>query len=476
MTTYESPFLLIAGQRLIGSREKLEVRNPSTGDVIGTVPVADENDLALALKTSVIGFEKWRAVTPFERSRILKRAAQLLRERVKDLAPALTLEEGKTLRESQGELGATAEVIEWHAEEARRCYGRILPVTAAGGRGLIVREPVGPVAAFTPWNLPAFMPARKMAAALAAGCSCIIKPAEETPLAALKIAEIFLEAGLPPEALSVVYGHPAMISKRLVTAPEIRKVSFTGSVVVGREIARLASEDVKRVTMELGGHAPTIVFDDADIDNAALVTARSKFANAGQICVSPTRFYVHDRVHDQFVERVTKFANDLVVGDGMVDASTMGPMANERRIRTMERLTQDAVKHGAKLVAGGERIGSKGNYWAPTILTDVPTSAAIMNEEPFGPIVVTARFDNDQEVLRQANGLPFGLASFVFTSSESRAKNISSGLSAGLVGINTTMVALPESPFGGVKASGYGSEGGAEALDAFLTTKFIHQM
>ena len=300
MKTYESPYLLIGGNRLSGNRKQMEIRDPATAEVIGTLPVATQEDLDLALKASVTGFEVWKAVTPFERSRILKRAAQFLRERVQELAPILTQEEGKTLREAVGELGATAEVIEWHAEEARRCYGRILPVTAAGGRGLIVREPVGPVAAFTPWNLPAFMPARKMAAALAAGCSCIIKPAEETPLSALLIAELFLEAGVPADALSVVYGDPSMISTRLVTAPEIRKVSFTGSVAVGKEIARLASADVKRLTMELGGHAPTIVFDDADLDNAALLTARSKFANAGQICVSPTRFYIHESVHDKF--------------------------------------------------------------------------------------------------------------------------------------------------------------------------------
>lgn len=476
MNPYDAPYLLIEGQRLRGERDMLDVRNPATGEVLAGVPVATDDDLAAALEASVRGFRKWRQVAPFERARVLKRAAQLLRERADALAPTLTLEEGKLLREAKGELLATAEVIEWHAEEARRSYGRVIATSVPGARGTVLREPVGPVAAFSPWNLPAFMPARKMAAALAAGCSCIIKPAEETPRSALAIAELFLEAGLPPEVLSVVYGVPARISEVLVTAPEIRKISFTGSIKVGREIARLAAVDVKRLTMELGGHAPTIIFDDADIEHAALVTARSKFANAGQICVSPTRFYVHGRVHDAFVARVTDFAKALVVGSGLDEASDMGPLANDRRLDAMSRLTANALERGARLQTGGERVGNRGLLWAPTVLSDVPEDADVMNEEPFGPLLVTSRFDDEAEIMERANRLPFGLASYLFTRSEARVTRMSAALEAGLVGVNTTMVAFPEAPFGGVKQSGYGSEGGAEALDAYLTTKFVHQV
>lgn len=472
---YQSAYLLINGERRTRDRETLDVIDPARGEVIGAVPVATADDLDEALQASEQGFAAWRAVTPFERSRTLKRAAQLLRDRADGIAPQMTLEQGKTLREAKGEVLATAEVIEWHAEEARRSYGRVIATTVPSGRGLVVREPVGPVAAFSPWNLPAFMPGRKMAAALAAGCACIIKPAEETPLSALHVAEAFLDAGVPATALSVVYGRPAAISARLVTARQVRKVSFTGSVRVGREIARIAADHVKRVTMELGGHAPTIVHEDADLEAAAMATARSKFANAGQICVSPTRFYVHERVHDKFVEHVLDYARTLKVGNGLDETTTMGPMANARRLEAMERLTRDAIARGGELRLGGGRIGERGFFWEPTVVTRVPEDAMVMNEEPFGPLLVTSTFTDDDEVLQRANRLEFGLASFCFTRSQARASRMSAGLAAGLVGLNTTMVAFPEAPFGGIKESGYGSEGGHEALDAYLTTKFIHQ-
>ena len=477
MNASDDGYMLIAGERRgIMGRETRDVFNPATGCVIGRVPVAISNDINAALLSASRGFEVWKRVTPFERAKVIREAARLLRERVSCIAPLLTLEQGKLLRESEGELLATADVLDWHAEEARRSYGRIISTPVLGGNGFVVKEPVGPVAAFSPWNLPAFLPARKMAAAIAAGCSIIIKPAEETPRSALAIAELFLEAGLPPDVLSVVFGNPAEISSHLVTAPEIRKVSFTGSVGVGREIARLAAGGVKRVTMELGGHAPTLIFEDADLDAALQLVCRSKFANAGQICIAPTRFYIHEKLHDRFVEGLVTAARAIKVGPGNDSASGMGPLANQRRLTAMERLTADALEHGARRLTGGRFCGTEGWFWEPTVLSDVPESAAIMSEEPFGPVAVTARFSTEDEAVAKANRVPFGLAAYAFTRDLGRATRLRSVLDAGLIGINTTTVAFPESPFGGVKESGYGSEGGSEALDAYLISKFVHQM
>ncbi|MCW5720364.1 MAG: NAD-dependent succinate-semialdehyde dehydrogenase [Devosia sp.] len=477
MTEPRDAYLLIAGERLgVEGRETLDICNPATAGVIGALPIATASDLDAALAAAKRGFAAWRQVTPFERSKVIKGAARLLRERAASIAPIMTREQGKLVREAEGELLGTAETLEWHAEEARRVYGRVVATPVPGGRGLVTREPVGPVAAFSPWNFPALMPGRKMAAAIAAGCSIIIKPAEETPFTALAIAEIFLEAGLPPDVLSVVFGKPAEISTRLVTAEEIRKVSFTGSVTVGRQIAHLAAEGVKRLTMELGGHAPTLVFEDADLDAALQFIGRSKFGNAGQTCVSATRFYVHESLHDRFVDGLAALASGLKIGAGDDPASGMGPMANSRRLEAMERLTDDALAHGARLAAGGRRHGNEGWFWQPTVLADVPETARIMNDEPFGPVAVTSRFASEDEAIAAANRLPFGLAAYAFTRDLARATRLQTRLEAGLVGINTTMIAFPETPFGGVKDSGYGSEGGAEALDAYLTTKFVHQI
>lgn len=477
MIASQDGYLLIAGERYRSEgRKTLDIFNPATGKSVGTLPIATSNDIDAALRSAARGFDLWKRVTPFERSKVIRGAARLLRERISSIAQLLTEEQGKPLRESEGELIATAEVLDWHAEEARRVYGRIVGTPVPGGTGFVVKEPVGPVAAFSPWNLPAFMPARKMAAAIAAGCSIIIKPAEETPRSALAIAELFLEAGLPSDVLSVLFGNPADISTRLITSKEIRKVSFTGSAVVGREITRLAAEGVKRVTMELGGHAPTLIFEDADIDAAIQLACRSKFSNAGQICISPTRFYIHDSLHDRFVEGLVRAARAIKVGPGSDAASGMGPLANQRRLFAMERLTADALEHGARCETGGRSCGSDGWFWEPTVLSDVPDAAAIMREEPFGPVAVTARFATEDEAVAKANGLPFGLAAYAFTRDLARATRLRSGLEAGLIGINTTTVAFPEAPFGGVKESGFGSEGGAEALDAYLVTKFVHQI
>ncbi|MFP3554002.1 NAD-dependent succinate-semialdehyde dehydrogenase [Paraburkholderia sp. SIMBA_049] len=473
---YEQPYLLINGERVgCDGRDGLPVRNPSTGEVLAELPVATTSDLDRAIELAGGAFRSWSQVPPVERGKVLKRAADLMRERIESIATAITLDEGKPLFEARWEVLWTADVVDWQAEEARRSYGRVLPVSTKG-RALVVKEPVGPVAAFTPWNLPAFLPARKIATALAAGCTCIIKPAEETPLGALKIAECFLDAGVPPAALAVVFGEPSMISTHVISSPVIRKISFTGSTRVGTHLAELSARQVKRMTMELGGHAPTVIFDDVDLEKVVAEAASYKFMNAGQICIAPTRFYVHESVHDKFVKNISEAARSLVVGDGMDPATQMGPLANSRRMDAMERLINDATRQGADLIAGGSRTGNHGYFWQPTVLANVPESAAIMNEEPFGPVIVTSPFVDEDDVIARSNRLGYGLAAFAFSGASDRANRLGSAIEAGMVGVNTFAATMPEAPFGGVKDSGYGLEGGTEGIDAYLTTKFIHQL
>jgi succinate-semialdehyde dehydrogenase/glutarate-semialdehyde dehydrogenase len=467
-------YLWIDGEKLgVGGRDSTPVLNPATGEPLADMPHATEEDLDRALQAATRAFKHWRTVGPWERSVILRKAADIIRQRLDHYARILTLEEGKPLWESQWEVGAIADIIDWHAEEGKRVYGRILPARSSSGRAHVTKEPVGPVAAFAPWNLPIFLTGRKIAAALAAGCSIIIKPAEETPASCLVLAEAFAEAGLPAGVLNVVLGVPDQISNRLVRADEIRKISFTGSTAVGKHIARLAADGVKRITMELGGHAPVIICDDADIEAAVAVSVPNKFFNAGQICISPTRFYVQSSVHDEFVERLASASASLKVGEPLATDTQMGPLANARRMDAMDRHVADAIASGAKLHTGGHRLGNRGFYWEPTVLSDVPENALIMNEEPFGPVAATARFDDLEEVVDRANRLPFGLAAYAFTQSVSRAAMLADSLESGLVGMNTYNVAVPEGPFGGMKQSGYGSEGGTEGVEAHLVPKFV---
>lgn len=348
-----------------------------------------------------------------------------------------------------------------------------MPSRAHGLQYSVVREPVGPVAAFSPWNFPAVIPARKIAAALATGCTVIIKPAEETPATCLALARALYDAGLPKGVLSVVTGEPAFISEHLLKAEAIRKISFTGSTAVGRHLARLAGDTLKRATLELGGHAPVLVFDDADLDLAVAQSLATKFRNAGQVCTSPTRFYVHARIHDQFVERMAAGARALRVGDGLVEGTQMGPVAHGRRIQALTELVADALEHGAELVCGGEALQREGYFWQPTVLARVPASARIMNEEPFGPVVITDVFEELDEAIEKANRLPYGLAAYAFTRSLSTANALASGIECGMLGINNFAINFPETPFGGVKHSGYGSEGGSEGIEGYLTTKLV---
>ncbi|KAF1852389.1 hypothetical protein Lal_00037119 [Lupinus albus] len=465
----------IDGERHFGAgRETSSVLNPADGSILGEMPHATAEDLALALASTSRAFKVWRKVPAWQRAAIIEKAVSILRSRQEALALALTLEVGKPLAESNMELGLTFESMIWCAEEAKRIYGRTLEARIPNGRAIVSREPVGPVAAFAPWNVPALLTGRKIAAALAAGCSIIIKPSEETPATCLMIAEAFAEAGLPAGVLNVVLGDPAFISTTLISSKLIRKVSFTGPEPVGKHLAKLAAENITPVTMELGGHAPVVVCDDADIDAAVAASVPNKFFNAGASCIAPTRFYVQEAVFEEFVTKFTAAAKEIRVGNGQDAATQMGPLANPRRLASMQRLVSDAIEKGARLTTGGKRIGDSGLFWEPTVLVDVPESALIMNEEPFGPVATICRFSQLEDAIAAANRLPFGLGAYAFTRSLSRANALADSLESGMVGINTYYFGMPEGPFGGVKQSGYGSENGTEGIDAYLVTKFTN--
>jgi succinate-semialdehyde dehydrogenase/glutarate-semialdehyde dehydrogenase len=453
----------------------IPVVNPANGEVIGTVAHAERADLDRALEAADKGFRAWRKVSAFERSKVMRKAADLLRQRADAIAPLLTLEQGKPLPEAKMEVLAGADVIDWFAEEARRTYGRVIPARADGVYQLVIKEPVGPVAAFTPWNFPINQVVRKLSCALAAGCSIIVKAPEETPAAPAELIRAFADAGVPAGVMNLVYGVPAEISEYLIPHPIIRKMSFTGSTAIGKQLAAIAGAHMKRVTMELGGHAPAIVFDDADIDTASRLLAGAKYRNAGQVCVSPTRMLVQEGVYARFVDSFVQHTKALKIGDGLEASTNMGPMANPRRIAAMEAFIGDAAKRGAKVHTGGKRIGNKGNFFEPTVITDVPMDARVMSEEPFGPLALIAPFGSFEDAVTEANRLPYGLASYAYTRSAKTANAIAAEVETGMMSINHHALALPEVPFGGVKDSGYGSEGGLEAIEGYLNTKFVTQ-
>jgi succinate-semialdehyde dehydrogenase / glutarate-semialdehyde dehydrogenase len=475
MHTYSDTQLFIDGRWRNGAAEKLSVLNPATGEVIGALAHASRDDLDEALIAAERGFQQWRRVGVLERSQLMRRAAALLRERNEIIARLMTMEQGKPLGESRVEAAGAADTIEWFAEESRRSYGRIVPSRASNITQLVVKEPVGPVAAFTPWNFPLNQAVRKVSAALAAGCSVILKGPEETPASCAALVAVFADAGLPAGVLNLVFGIPAEISSYLIPHSTIKKISFTGSTVVGKQLAALAGSHMKRVTMELGGHAPAIVFGDADVGQAIKVLAGSKFRNAGQVCVAPTRFLVHDSVYQSFVDGFVSAAEKLQVGNGLDAGVTMGPLANGRRVEAMEALTADAVTHGATVLTGGERIGNRGNFFKPTVLADIPLKARVLNEEPFGPMAAISRFQSYESVVKEANRLPYGLAAYAYTTSAKTMADIGRDIESGMVSINHHGLALPELPFGGIKDSGYGSEGGTEAMEAYLNTKLVTQ-
>ena len=472
MVDYTSLALFIDGDFRSGeSRASEPVFNPATGAALTDLPHATAADLDEALVAAHRAFPAWAMTTALERSAVMRRAAQLIRDRIEAIAVIMTLEQGKPVAESLGELNHAADVIDWYAEEGRRTYGRVVPSRVPGVRMTVTQEPVGPVAAFTPWNFPALTPCRKIGGALAAGCTIVLKASEEVPGTAVEIARAFSDAGLPAGVLNLVFGDPATVSTHLIASPLIRKVSFTGSTAIGKHLTRLCADDLKRTTMELGGHGPVIVFDDVDVETVAETAALGKYRNAGQVCVSPTRFFVQEAVHDRFLARFTEVARGIKVGNGLDAGVQMGPLANPRRVEAMEALVQDALDRGGAVETGGQRRGNVGWFYEPTVLSGLNDDAMVMTEEPFGPVAPIVPFADFDEVVRRANSLPYGLAGYAFTTSARRVADIGAALKSGMVGINTFAISQPETPFGGVLESGHGSEGGTEGLQAYLDTK-----
>jgi succinate-semialdehyde dehydrogenase/glutarate-semialdehyde dehydrogenase len=396
-----------------------------------------------------------------------------LKERAEDIGRTLTQEQGKPLAEAKGEVLGAASLFDWYAEEIKRDYGRVL-VRPAGQLSRVMHEPVGPVATFTPWNFPIYLLAKKVAAALAAGCSVISKPPEETPGSTVAVARALDEAGLPKGVFQLVHGVPDMVSRKLIGSEVIRKVSFTGSIPVGKHLMKLCADSMTRVTLELGGHAPVLIFDDCDLEKTLDMVVPQKFRNAGQVCVAPTRFYVQESIYDAFIQGFAERTRSVTLGSGLEEGTKMGPLANKRRPEAIAALVEDARAKGARVLEGGEP-GTSGYFYKPTLLTDVPLEADIMSNEPFGPVAVTRPFSSQDEAVEQANRLPYGLAAFAFTENGRRANQLGDSIEAGMVGINTFAISVADAPFGGVKESGFGSEGGKEGLETYQVVKAIHQ-
>ena len=473
--SYPNTQLFIDGQwQDAASGKTLAVFNPATGKEIGRVAQAGTADLDRALAAAQKGFETWRDMAPAERAKIMRKAAALIRERASEIAPLLTQEQGKPLVEAKGETMAAADLIEWFADEGLRVYGRLVPSRGKPElRQMVVKDPVGPVAAFTPWNFPINQVVRKVGPALAAGCSMLVKAAEETPAGPAAFIKAFADAGLPAGVLGLVYGNPAEISGYLIPHPIIRKATFTGSTPVGKQLAALAGPHKKRVTMGLGGPAPVIVCEDADLALAVKTAGGAKFRHAGQVCLSPTRFLVHESVKKEFAQALAKYAQGLKVGDGLAEGTQMGPLANPRRVTAMAEFHEDAVKKGAQVLTGGKRIGDSGNFWEPTVLLDVPLEAKVFNDEPFGPVAGIRGFTDLNEAIAEANRLSYGLAGYAFTKSLKNADLLTRRVEVGMLWINMPAMPSAEMPFGGIKESGYGSEGGPEALEAYLNTRSV---
>lgn len=477
MATYDTALeLFINGQwRSIENRGSVDVNDPATGDVIGKLPVANTQDLDDALDAAYQGFQIWRKKSAWERQEYMTRAAELISQRRDTIAEHLALETGKPLADAKGEMDRVIETILWNAEEGKRVYGRLMPPRKEGMSQMTVKRPIGPVAAFAAWNFPAVLVARKVAAALAAGCSIVIKPAEETPASCIAIARAFADAGLPAGVLNMIFGVPAEISRYLIASPIIKKVSFTGSVEVGRLLSTLAAEQLKSVTMELGGHSPVIICEDANIPKVAAACAGFKYRNAGQVCVAASRFFVHENVYNEFVEHFKNEVEKLTVGHGLEQGTSMGPLSNHRRLAAAEELVSDAISRGATLVTGGKRRGDKGYFFEPTILTNLDPQSKILHEEPFCPIAPIMPFNDLETVMATANDVEYGLAAYAFTDSVSNIAYITEAFEAGWIGINNFTPALADAPISGVKNSGIGYEGGPEGLDAYIHTRFVSQ-
>lgn len=469
---YRAPELLIAGQWRTGRHAMtMPIVNPATATTLDHLHLASQDDIAQALDAAQSGFALWREVPAHERCARLERGVARMRQQTEHIATLLTQEQGKPLAEARAECAMAADLIKWYAEEARRIHGRILPARLPHSSMQVHKQPVGPVAAFAPWNFPLVLSARKIGGALAAGCSIILKAAEETPASVAAMVEC-LQQELPEGALQLLFGVPAEISEQLITSPIVRKVTFTGSVPVGRQLAQLAAKHLKRITLELGGHAPVIVCADADIDKTVSMMLTHKFRNAGQACLAPTRFYVERRIEKAFQDAFVNASHRLVLGDGMAPGTQMGPLANARRVAAVRDLIDRSVQAGAQL---HQAQAPETGFFAPvTVLTDVAPDSPIMVEEPFGPVATVTPFDHIDHALQLANHSPYGLAGYLFTDSARVVHRVSERLEVGSLAINGMGVSVPEAPFGGVKDSGYGSESGIEGMEAFLETKFIH--
>jgi len=474
---YETLAMYIDGEFIeAGDRPTQPVLNPADGSVLGDLPRGTSADIDRALDAAQRAFRDWRRESPLKRSEILRRAAQLARERAPRIGRNITLDQGKPLAEATLEVSSSAEHAEWHAEEGRRIYGRVVPPRSPDVRQLVLREPIGVCAAFSPWNFPFNQALRKIVAALASGCTLILKGPSESPSAIVALARLFHDAGLPPGCLNVVWGSADQISRQLVASPIVHMISFTGSSPVGKQLGALCGQHMKRMTMELGGHAPVIVCADADVERAADMLAPYKFRNAGQVCVSPTRFLVQRPVFDRFVSRFVERTRAIRVGSGLDEGVAMGPVASGRRLEEMLAFTADARATGGKIAVGGERIGERGNFFAPTVVLNPPASSKLMHDEPFGPIAGIVPFDDVDGAIATANSLPFGLAAYAFTTSTRNAHALATGIEAGMVNINHFGMAPAEIPFGGIKDSGFGSEGGIETFESYLVTKLVTQL
>jgi succinate-semialdehyde dehydrogenase/glutarate-semialdehyde dehydrogenase len=467
--------LFIGGAWRGGRAGEAAVIDPATEQANGAVSLASAEDLGDAVGAAASARKAWGATPASERGAILQRAASLLRERIQEIARDLTLEQGKTLAESAGELGRAVETLAWNGEEAGRLGGRSIPGRAANSTRALMPSPVGVVAAFTAWNFPAVLVTRKLGAALAAGCPVVLKAAEEAPYTAAAIVQCLADAGVPAGVVNLVFGDPPAVARRLLSAPQVRKVTFTGSTRVGKELAKLAAPDLKRCTFELGGHAPVVLCEDGKVDAAVAATLAFKFTSAGQSCIAPSRFYIHRKRYAEFVDKFAAAAHGIRVGNGLDPQSRMGPLANARRLAAMQRFMDDARKAGSSVVTGGRRLDEPGFFWSPTVLAGVPEGTLVMQEEPFGPIAPMAAFDDVEEAIDRANGVPYGFAAYIYTQASATAARFAAEIEAGNIGINQMSPSLPDAPVGGLKDSGYGYEGGREGIEAFQHMKLVSQ-
>jgi succinate-semialdehyde dehydrogenase/glutarate-semialdehyde dehydrogenase len=455
----------------IDSEKTIEVLNPASGEVIALVPLLGTADTRRAIAGASAAFEKWKKTSAKERSALLKKWFELVMASQEDLAVIMTSEQGKPLAESRGEIAYAASYIEWYAEEAKRVYGDLIPAPTADRRLMVMRQPVGVCAAITPWNFPAAMITRKVAPALAAGCAIVIKPASQTPLSALALCVLAERAGFPPGLISCVTGSASEIGAEMTGNPAVRKVSFTGSTEIGKVLLKQCADTVKKVSMELGGNAPFIVFDDADLDLAVLGVMVAKYRNSGQTCVCANRIFVQDSVYDAFTEKFAKAVSDLKMGSGLEMGTTIGPLIDANAVHKAQDHVNDALAKGAKVAFGGTSPG--GNFFQPTILTDATPEMAIFSEETFSPVAPLFRFQTEEEVIRLANDSPYGLASYFYGRDINRIWRVAEALEFGMVGVNEGLISTEVAPFGGIKESGMGREGSKYGIDDYLEKKYV---